>query len=207
MLTIFQKGGLIMWPLLAASITALSVACERVLFLIKDKKARRPQDAQAVLAELQKGAPLKAAELGRASTDPVARSLAEALTRPSFALAYQQQASRRLAAMARGLPVLDTVITLAPLLGLLGTVTGMIRSFGLLGGELDAPSAITGGIAEALIATAFGLCIAIVCLVPFNWLNALIEERQREFQDAGTAAELLGVDAKTPVESRGEVRR
>lgn len=207
MLTIFQKGGLIMWPLLAASITAMTVACERVLFMLKERKARRPQDAQAVLAELQKGAPLKAAELGRSSTDPVARALAEALTRPAFSLAYQQQAARRLGAMARGLPVLDTVITLAPLLGLLGTVTGMIRSFGLLGGELDAPSAITGGIAEALIATAFGLCIAIVCLIPFNWLNALIEERQREFQDAGTAAELLGLGEKAAVAPRGEAVR
>jgi biopolymer transport protein ExbB len=207
MLTIFEKGGLIMWPLLAASVAAATVACERLLFVLKDRRARRPQDAQAVLAELQKGSPLRAAELGRASTDPVARALAEALGRASFSLAYQQQAARRLGAMARGLPVLDTIITLAPLLGLLGTVTGMIRSFGLLGGELDAPAAITGGIAEALIATAFGLIIAIVCLIPFNWLNALVEERQREFQDAGTAAELLGVGEKSGVAPRGEAVR
>lgn len=207
MLTLFEKGGLIMWPLLAASITALTVACERLLFILKDRKNRRPQDAQAVLAELQKGSPLRAAEIGRASADPIARALAAGLGRASFALAYQQQAARHLGAMARGLPVLDTIITLAPLLGLLGTVTGMIRSFGLLGGELDAPSAITGGIAEALIATAFGLVIAIVCLIPFNWLNALIEERQRELQDAGTAAELLGVSEAGRVEPRGEVRR
>ena len=92
----------------------------------------------------------------------------------------------------RGLPVLDTVITLAPLLGLLGTVTGMIGAFGLLGNqELDAPAAITGGIAEALIATAFGLMIAIVALVPFNYLNAKLEERRHELEDTASRLELL----------------
>ena len=88
--------------------------------------------------------------------------------------------------------MLDTIITLAPLLGLLGTVTGLIRSFGLLGAqELDAPAAITGGIAEALIATAFGLAIAIVALIPFNYLNARLEEARHEIEDASTHLELL----------------
>jgi biopolymer transport protein ExbB len=87
--------------------------------------------------------------------------------------------------------VLDTIITLAPLLGLLGTVTGLIRSFGLLGAqELEAPAAITGGIAEALIATAFGLGIAIVALIPFNYLNARLEETRRQMEDAATHLEL-----------------
>ena len=92
----------------------------------------------------------------------------------------------------RGLSILDTSITLAPLLGLLGTVTGMIHAFGLLGTqELNAPVAITGGIAEALIATAFGLGIAILSLIPFNFLNSQAEQARHEIEDAGTRLELL----------------
>jgi biopolymer transport protein ExbB len=87
---------------------------------------------------------------------------------------------------------LDTIITLAPLLGLLGTVTGMINSFGMLGGaELGAPTAITGGIAEALIATAFGLLVAITALLPFNYLTALEEKARLALQDAASEVELL----------------
>jgi biopolymer transport protein ExbB len=68
----------------------------------------------------------------------------------------------------------------------------MIRSFGLLGGkELEAPTVITGGIAEALIATAFGLAIAIIALIPFNYLNSRVEEARHEIEDAATHLELL----------------
>ena len=67
----------------------------------------------------------------------------------------------------------------------------MIRSFGLLGAdELGAPAAITGGIAEALIATAFGLGIAIVALIPFNYLNGRLEEARLQIQDAASHVEL-----------------
>jgi biopolymer transport protein ExbB/TolQ len=83
------------------------------------------------------------------------------------------------------------VITLAPLLGLLGTVTGMMGSFSLIGGELSAPGAITGGIAEALIATAFGLGIAITSLIPFNVLNARMEDARHEIESAAKELELL----------------
>jgi flagellar motor component MotA len=87
--------------------------------------------------------------------------------------------------------VLDTVITLAPLLGLLGTVTGMMGSFSIIGGEFSAPGAITGGIAEALIATAFGLGIAITALLPFNFLNSRLDEARHEIESAATQLELL----------------
>jgi biopolymer transport protein ExbB len=67
----------------------------------------------------------------------------------------------------------------------------MIRTFGLLGGaELDAPSAVTGGIAEALLATAFGLGIAITALIPFNFLNARLEQVRRDMESAANQLEL-----------------
>ncbi len=78
------------------------------------------------------------------------------------------------AQMRRGLPVLDTIITVAPLLGLLGTVTGMIKAFGVLNRPGSGPLGITGGVAEALIATATGLGIAIVSLVGYNSLTARV---------------------------------
>jgi flagellar motor component MotA len=71
-------------------------------------------------------------------------------------------------------------------------VTGMMGSFGMLGGaELSAPAQITGGIAEALIATAFGLGIAITCLVPLNYLHSKSEDARHEVEDAATHLELL----------------
>ena len=81
---------------------------------------------------------------------------------------------------------------MGPLLGLLGTVTGMISAFGMLGGsELSAPTAITGGIAEALIATTFGLGIAVTSLIPLNFLHAKCEKARHEIEDAMSLLELL----------------
>jgi len=103
-----------------------------------------------------------------------------------------QAANTELQRFSQGLPILDTAITLAPLLGLLGTVTGMIHAFGLLGSsELSGPTVITGGIAQALIATACGLGIAIIALIPFNYLNARLEEARHEIEDTVTHLELI----------------
>ena len=74
----------------------------------------------------------------------------------------------------RSLWVLDTVITLAPLLGLFGTIIGMFGAFAVLGDVQNGAGEVTGGIAEALIATASGLFIAMIGLVFFNWLNTKV---------------------------------
>jgi biopolymer transport protein ExbB len=80
--------------------------------------------------------------------------------------------------LKRYLPVLDTIITLAPLLGLLGTVSGMISSFGIVSeAGLGQPQA-GGGVAEALIATATGLAVAILTLVPYNYFRTRAEPSQ-----------------------------
>jgi biopolymer transport protein ExbB len=131
---------------------------------------------------------------GERSGDFVVRALVHGLKHRDSGLAHAllQAANQELRRFGQGLTVLDTAITLAPLLGLLGTVSGMIRSFGLLGTtELSAPTAITGGIAEALIATAAGLGIAIVALIPFNYLNTRLENARHEIEDASTRLELL----------------
>ena len=193
MLEFFHKGGPIMWPLLILSIVALTVVLERFIFIARERMRRAVGIVGDMLTQVERGDPDAAAEAGAATKDFVAQALGYALTHRerSFSEAMLRAANWQLKRFSRGLTILDTAITLAPLLGLLGTVTGMIRSFGMLGGaELGAPSAITGGIAEALIATAFGLGIAITALLPFNYLNARLEEARLEMQDAASHAEI-----------------
>ncbi len=194
MLELFHKGGPIMWPLLVTSIVALTVTIERVLFTLRERKRRNAALIGKILSAVEQGNVELAIRAGEKSNDFIARTLVYALLNryKSFSEALLRAANQELKRFNQGISVLDTIITLAPLLGLLGTVTGMIRSFGLLGGrELDAPTVITGGIAEALIATAFGLSIAILALIPFNYLNARVEEARHEIEDASTHLEIL----------------
>lgn len=192
---IFLKGGPVMWPLVALSLVTLAAVIERTLFLIMEMRRRDPSAAGSVLATVECGALEEAVQLGRASTDLVARVLVHGLEHrnTSLAGALIQAASRELDRYNRGLVILDTAITLGPLLGLLGTVTGLIRAFGLLGKTAlgSQQHVITGGIAEALIATAFGLCIAIVALVPFNYLNNRLEQVRRQIEDSANHLELM----------------
>jgi biopolymer transport protein ExbB len=190
----FLKGGPVMWPLLIVSMVTLTVVLERLWFIWQESRLRSEEDVEKFLAALEKKNESEAKEVGNKSTDFVVRVLHYALNhrKVSLSSAYLQAANRELTRFNRGLSVLDTVITLAPLLGLLGTVTGLIHSFGLLGNqELEAPTALTGGIAEALIATAFGLVIAVTALLPFNYLNARVEQARQELEDTGTQLELI----------------
>ena len=83
-----------------------------------------------------------------------------------------------LANMKRGMSALDTIITLAPLLGLLGTIIGMIDSFGIMADQgIGQPHAVTGGVAEALICTAAGIFVAVIALVPYNYFLSRIEQQ------------------------------
>ncbi|HXV19324.1 MAG TPA: MotA/TolQ/ExbB proton channel family protein [Candidatus Omnitrophota bacterium] len=193
MLELFKKGGPVMWPLLVTSLVAMTVAFERLIFIIRERSKRDPSLVEKILTEVEKGDPDAAVRAGQGSGDFVVRTLVYGLRHreKTFSNALLQAANKELKRFNHGLSVLDTIITLAPLLGLFGTVTGMIHAFGLLGGsELGAPTAITGGIAEALIATAYGLVIAIVALIPFNYLNTRVEEARHEIEDASTHLEL-----------------
>jgi biopolymer transport protein ExbB len=193
MLQIFIKGGPIMWPILVTSVLALTVVIERVIFILLETFRRQPRAVGEMLAAVERQDFDQAILVGQTSRDYVARVLTYGLLHrdKSVSEAILRAANLELARFNRGISILDTVITLAPLLGLLGTVTGMIRSFGLLGvGELGAPAAISGGIAEALIATAFGLAVAIIALIPFNYLNSRLEEARLQIQDAASHLEI-----------------
>ena len=193
MIQIFSNGGPVMWPLLICSIVTVATVLERLFFIARERTRRRPKIVEEILQRVERHDLGGALQAGQGSRDFVARVLAFALAHraESFSSAVLRAANQELKKFNRGLAVLDTIITLAPLLGLLGTVTGMIHAFGLLGGrELDAPQAITGGIAQALTATAFGLGIAITALIPFNYLNSRLEEARHEIEDAATQMEL-----------------
>ena len=190
MKAIFIKGGPIMWPILFTSVIALTVVLERLFFIIREKLRRQPETVEQMLTAVECSDFAGALRLGHGSQDFIARTLVYALSHEDKLNAVMRAAGRELQRYNRGLALLDTAITVAPLLGLLGTVTGMIRSFSILGGEeLGAPSAITGGIAEALIATAFGLGVAILALLPFNYLNAQLEQARHEVSDAASQLE------------------
>ncbi|MDO8349123.1 MAG: MotA/TolQ/ExbB proton channel family protein [Planctomycetota bacterium] len=190
---IFEKGGPIMWPLLFLSVLALGVVLERLLFLANERRKRDHKALGQLLAAAEQGNLAGAIAVGNTSKYFVVRALGYALSHREGslpnALVYAQ--AQELKRFKRGIPILDTVITLAPLLGLLGTVTGMMGSFSIIGGELSSPGAITGGIAEALIATAFGLGIAITALIPFNFLNSRLDDASHEIESAATQLELL----------------
>jgi biopolymer transport protein ExbB len=193
MFDLFLKGGPIMWPLLVTSLLTVSVVIERLLFILIERSRRDSDAVDGVLKAAEAGKADQAGQLAASSNDFVARALTFALSHrsDSFTEAMLRAARRELRRFSRGLSALDTIVTLAPLLGLLGTVTGMIHAFGLLGTQtLDTPAAITGGIAQALIATAFGLGIAITALVPFNYLNTQLENAREDLEDAATRLEI-----------------
>ena len=141
------------------------------------------------------------------SKDFIAKILVYSLSNRQYSLsnAFIRASGQELARFSQGMATLDTCITAAPLLGLLGTVTGMMRTFGALGGgDIGAAAgAITGGVAEALIATAFGLLLAIIGLFPYNYLNARAEQAKQDVADVSHALEILLKKGETTVPFSG----
>jgi biopolymer transport protein ExbB len=185
------KGGPVMIPLAACSVVALAVVLER---LWTWHGLVRSGDPEAVLERAAGGKWEDACRLGEASRSPVARVLAAGIRHrnPAATLAMEASARAEAARLKRFLPILDTIITLSPLLGLLGTVTGMISAFGVMTETgMNSPTAITGGVGEALIATATGLGVAIVALVPFNFFNSRVEGMLDTIERYGSRLELL----------------
>lgn len=192
---LFKHGGPIMWPILLVSFLMITVAIERVLFIFRENARRQEDVVEKMLEKVESNDVEGAVELGKKSNDFVARIMVYALTHKehSFGNAFTRASNQELQRFSQGLPTLDTCITAAPLLGLLGTVTGMMETFGALtGGDIAAAAGkITGGVAEALIATMCGLAIAVTGLLPFNYLNARLEEARHEVEDAGNSLEII----------------
>jgi biopolymer transport protein ExbB len=192
---LFKHGGYIMWPILLVSFLMITVAVERVIFIFRENARRNPDLVDKMLERVEANDVNGAVEMGKKSSDYVARILVYALTHKEHSLgnAFSRAANQEMQRFSQGLPTLDTCITAAPLLGLLGTVTGMMNTFGALsGGDIaSAAGQITGGVAEALIATACGLAIAITGLLPYNYMNARVDEARHEVEDASNSLEII----------------
>jgi len=183
-----------MYPLLFCSLVSFTIVIERVIFWIREKKKRDRKLLDGFMSLIEKGELEEAREFVADSHDPVVRVLVCGIVHRDFSLkdALRMSADEEITRMRRYLPILDTMITLSPLLGILGTVTGIIYSFNMLGSAgVENPAMITAGIGQALLTTAFGLAIAIFSLIPYNYFLSKIEKASLDIEKYGTNLEII----------------
>lgn len=186
---LFNKGGLVMYPLVLCSLIVFAIFFERIKVYRQAKsdvdglrqsiKATRTGSMADLLSACQK-------DQGVAS-----KVLCEAMEQGGSAEIQQEiiegACSIEVSHLRQYLNYLDTIVTLSPLLGLLGTVVGMIGSFSVLSISEGEPFAITGGVGEALVATATGLCVAIIALVVHTYLAQYLDNLVSEMEELGSA--------------------
>ncbi|MBW2039263.1 MAG: MotA/TolQ/ExbB proton channel family protein [Deltaproteobacteria bacterium] len=176
MISFLAKGGILVIPILFCSVIALTIVLERLYQFrkLKIKNPDLPMEIQKALKEQKTNGALSMAENSKGILGKVLREGIKRYGRGKEAIekALSNAAEREVEELERHLPVLATVGNIAPLLGLLGTVTGMIRAFMVierLGGRVNA-SVLAGGIWEAMLTTALGLSVAIPTVVAHNYL-------------------------------------
>jgi biopolymer transport protein ExbB len=202
-LEFFLKGGPVMWPILVCAFVAVAVVGERAFWWVREKGRRDPRKLEQILAALENKDIAAAKTAAAGSDDPVIRVIHHGLdhlghAHASLLGALQLAAGIELKRAGRFLMVMDTLVTLAPLLGLLGTVTGLMKAFLNIGSAELSVTGVTGGIGQALIATACGLGIAIFSLIPFNYFTSKVAQLQFDLETAATNVEVMvGGGAKT----------
>lgn len=196
---LFIAGGVVMWPLLLSSVVAVGLIIERVRFWIKISN-RQHRVVREVLSLYRQNNVVSTIDTLRKNVDlPISRIFLTALeleeaNPEEFRLALESEAQAEIPLLKRFNTVFDTIIALAPLLGLLGTVLGLITSFaslniGNVGGSQTAN--VTGGISEALVSTATGLIVAIFTLLFSNTFRGLYQRQIALIQEYGGELELL----------------
>jgi biopolymer transport protein ExbB len=174
------RGGFMMFPLLLSALVALTVIIERLYVLLKVYRTE-PEFISQVFKQVRNhdlnDASLACEKLKTPITSVLQAGI-EHFDNPlsEMELSMKNQAEAWVPLLEKRIEIIDTVITAAPLMGLLGTITGMMASFEVLSEKgVNEPNAITGGVAEALIATATGLVIALFCLLAYNYLTAKVK--------------------------------
>ncbi|MEW6493378.1 MAG: MotA/TolQ/ExbB proton channel family protein [Cyanobacteriota bacterium] len=196
---LFLQGGPVMWPILGLSILTISCALDRAWFWFRllTQEDRIVHDVMdAARHDLQ-----KAAAIAKQSQFlPIGRFLYAPLklrqpTPETFRLAMEAAGDKEFIQMRKGDKLLETIVAVAPLLGLLGTVTGLIGTFNNLkiggGGTTAEASKVAAGIGEALITTAAGMIVAIVALLVFRTLVTFQSSQMDYFAEVGSELELI----------------
>jgi len=194
MLDIFIKGGPVMYPLLVCSVIVLTVVIERIFFWVGMDMRQNKQLVDDVLELCRRGDWESVKAKTKGSKDYIIRILVTGILHREFSMtkAMESAAADEIKRMRRYHSVLDTMITVAPLLGIFGTVTGIIISFEVLGtAGIENPQAVTAGIAQALITTAAGLGIAIFSVFPYNYFNSRIENAVLAIEKYATSLEIV----------------
>ena len=170
-----------MYPLVLCSIVALGVIIERLLFWVKERRTQDDGLIHKLLHLTERGLFEDATTQASGSRDAAVRILVNGLSHHHFSLegALEVAVSAELKRMKRYLNILDTLITVAPLLGIFGTVVGILAAFGSLEGRIPDPKIVSAGIAQAIITTVAGLAIAIPTVIAYNYFCAKVEDAAR----------------------------
>lgn len=197
MLRIFVLGGPVMIPLLLCSIFALAIGIERLWYLLRSR-IDTDDLLEDIKLSLGQGKVLEAMQIAKRSRGPVAAVLATGIAhydqeREEIQQHMSSVGQEEIFKMEKRLGALDLIVTLSPLLGILGTVTGIIDSFNVMGAMegVTQASALSIGIAEALITTAAGLSIAIPTMALASYLNGIVNSQVADMSRKST--ELLNV--------------
>ncbi|MEM1238283.1 MAG: MotA/TolQ/ExbB proton channel family protein [Cyanobacteria bacterium P01_H01_bin.26] len=200
---IFQAGGIVMWPLVFFSLVAIALSIERLVFWTRINRNQR-KIVKKVLATYRR-TPIDVFNILQKNIHlPISRIFLEALelekASPSqFRLALESATQAELPLLKRFNTIFQTIITVSPLLGLLGTILGLIRSFDAIeiGGIGANAEMVTGGISEALVSTAAGMVVAIFTLLFANLFRGLYKRQIALLQEHGGQLELLYEDHYT----------
>ena len=187
-----------MWPILATFFLALCVVLDRCYWWLRFRGTLQPEKQEDARTAIGIGDFPAAWTLANTAGEPFLTNLREGMTHAhtSMLAAMQLHATQIIEKSEARMWVLSTMITLAPLLGLFGTVVGIMGSFSFVGDEQLAATKVSGGIAEALIATACGIAIAIMCLLPYNFFRKRVSVLRGSFERWINHTELLVKSAK-----------